>query len=152
MSVWNQLVSVYPSGIIVVSSVVVDKLIVRSECELSRHLTGVDLEAQVHQLVSRNQDTLPLIDRNPQGLYEVYSPTKGLGIMIKEEPVIEISNTFWLPAKLPQGTPWQISGREKVTGLDPSRVVSKNVSGHSIICRYDFETAVEAVTGENQSK
>lgn len=75
-------------------SVVVDKLIVRSECELSRHLTGVDLEAQVHQLVNRNQDRLPLIDLNPQGLYEVYSPTKGLGIMIKEEPAIEISNTF----------------------------------------------------------
>lgn len=60
-------------------TVVVDKLIVRSECELSRHLTGVDLEAQVHQLVSRNQDRLPLIDRNLQGPYEVYSPTKGLG-------------------------------------------------------------------------
>lgn len=79
----SQLFSTYPSGTLVVCTVVVVKLIVRSECELSRHLTGVDLEAQVHQLVSRNQDRLPLIDRNPQGPYEVYSPTKGLGIMIK---------------------------------------------------------------------
>lgn len=39
-----------------------------------------------------------------------------------------------------------------MTGLDPSRVVSKNFSGHSIMCRYDLETAVEAVTGENQTK
>lgn len=71
MSVRNQLVSVYPSGTLVTCTAVVDKLIVRSECELSRHLTGVDLEAQVHQLVSTNQDRLPLIDRNPQSPYEV---------------------------------------------------------------------------------
>lgn len=39
-----------------------------------------------------------------------------------------------------------------MTELDPSGVVSKNVSVHSMICRYDLETVVEAVTGENQTK
>lgn len=36
----------------------IDKLVVRSKYELYRHLTVVDLETQVHQLMSRNQDRL----------------------------------------------------------------------------------------------